>query len=105
MIQKQKNTCTGNIEPDIGFRFYYGGKFYRHFLCIKVQKFLKSIINEFDGATCEKYRSALNNEVYEFEFEMTGFANVFNPGQRIRVDITTSNFPQFDRNPNTGKAL
>ena len=45
------------------------------------------------------------NEVYEFEIELTGTANVFQPGHRIRVDITSSNFPQFDRNPNTGEPL
>ncbi|MEX2564996.1 MAG: CocE/NonD family hydrolase [Cyclobacteriaceae bacterium] len=45
------------------------------------------------------------NQVYEFEIEMTGTANVFLPGHRIRIDITSSNFPQFDRNPNTGKPL
>jgi predicted acyl esterase len=27
------------------------------------------------------------------------------PGHRIRIDITSSNFPQFDRNPNTGDPL
>ena len=27
------------------------------------------------------------------------------PGHRIRVDITSSHFPQFDRNPNTGEDL
>ncbi len=43
------------------------------------------------------------NQVYEFEIEMMGTANVFQPGHRIRIDITSSNFPQFDRNPNTGK--
>ena len=42
---------------------------------------------------------------YEFEVDMVGTANVFLPGHRIRVDITSSNFPQFDRNPNTGEAL
>lgn len=45
------------------------------------------------------------DEVYEYEIEMTGTANVFQPGHRIRVDITSSNFPQFDRNPNTGAPL
>jgi hypothetical protein len=45
------------------------------------------------------------NEVYEFEIDMVGTANVFLPGHRIRVDITSSNFPQFDRNPNTGEDL
>ena len=45
------------------------------------------------------------NQVYQYEIEMTGTANVFQPGHRIRVDITSSNFPQFDRNPNTGAPL
>ena len=45
------------------------------------------------------------NQTYEFEVDMAGTANVFLPGHRIRVDITSSNFPQFDRNPNTGDDL
>ena len=36
---------------------------------------------------------------------MIGTAVVFQPGHRIRVDITSSNFPQFDRNLNTGDPL
>ncbi|MEX2574232.1 MAG: CocE/NonD family hydrolase [Balneolaceae bacterium] len=44
-------------------------------------------------------------EVYEFDIGMTGTANVFKPGHRIRISITSSNFPQFDRNPNTGAPL
>jgi len=44
-------------------------------------------------------------QVYEFEIELTPTANVFLPGHRIRIDITSSNFPQFDRNPNTGEPL
>ncbi len=44
-------------------------------------------------------------QVYEFEIDLIGTANVFLPGHRIRVDITSSNFPQFDRNPNTGDDL
>ena len=45
------------------------------------------------------------NEPYEFEVDLIGTANVFQPGHRIRVDVTSSNFPQFDRNPNTGADL
>ena len=29
-------------------------------------------------------------------------SNVFREGHRIRVEISSSNFPRFDRNPNTG---
>jgi uncharacterized protein len=43
------------------------------------------------------------NEVYEYEIDLVGTANVFLPGHRIRVDVTSSHFPQFDRNPNTGE--
>lgn len=43
--------------------------------------------------------------IYEFEIDMVGTAVVFQPGHRIRVDITSSNFPQFDRNLNTGEPL
>jgi len=45
------------------------------------------------------------NQQYVYDIEMTGTANVFLPGHRIRIDINSSNFPQFDRNPNTGDDL
>jgi len=45
------------------------------------------------------------NRAYELEIDMRGTANVFQPGHRIRVDVTSSNFPQYDRNPNTGEDL
>jgi hypothetical protein len=32
-------------------------------------------------------------------------ANVFKKGHRIRLDISSSNFPRFDVNPNTGEPL
>jgi len=42
---------------------------------------------------------------YRYAIDMVGTAVVFQPGHRIRVDITSSNFPQFDRNLNTGDPL
>lgn len=45
------------------------------------------------------------NETYEFTVDMVGTANVFQPGHKIRVDIMSSNFPQFSVNPNTGEPL
>jgi putative CocE/NonD family hydrolase len=29
-------------------------------------------------------------------------ANVFRAGHRLRLEVSSSNFPRFDRNPNTG---
>ena len=39
--------------------------------------------------------------VYEFTIDLWPTSNVFRAGHRIRVDISSSNFPRFDRNPNT----
>ena len=39
-------------------------------------------------------------EPYEIDLWVT--ANLFKRGHRIRVEISSSNFPRFDRNPNTG---
>lgn len=41
-------------------------------------------------------------KVYEFQIEMTPTAYLFKNGHRIRVYITSSNFPLWDRNLNTG---
>lgn len=53
----------------------------------------------------DKIRLLTPGQIYEYDIELTGTANVFKPGHKIRVDITSSNFPQFDRNPNTGDPL
>lgn len=42
---------------------------------------------------------------YLFEVDLWATSNVFKTGHRIRVDITSSSFPRWDRNPNTGNAL
>jgi len=42
---------------------------------------------------------------YEFTIEMYPTSLVFQRGHRIRLDISSSNFPRFDINPNTGEPL
>jgi hypothetical protein len=44
-------------------------------------------------------------KVYPFTIDPFPTANVFKKGHRIRVDISSSNFPRFDANPNTGEPL
>jgi len=41
-------------------------------------------------------------EVYRLTVDMEATSNYFGPGHRIRVEISSSNFPHFDRNLNTG---
>jgi putative CocE/NonD family hydrolase len=44
-------------------------------------------------------------EIYEFTIVPYPIGNVFKTGHRIRLDISSSNFPRFDLNPNTGEPL
>lgn len=44
-------------------------------------------------------------EIYEVDLEPFPTANVFKKGHRIRVDISSSNFPRWDINPNTSEPL
>src|SRR5438094_7652098 len=45
------------------------------------------------------------DRVYRYRINLRATANVFLPGHRIRVDVTSSSFPHWDANPNTGQAL
>jgi len=38
----------------------------------------------------------------ELTLDLGATGNVFLPGHRVRLEISSSNFPRFDRNPNTG---
>src|SRR5690606_16740811 len=41
-------------------------------------------------------------KVYKMSFQPMTTSNYFAPGHRIRIEISSSNFPRFDRNMNTG---
>ncbi len=65
--------------------------------------------NVAEGILRARYRESLTEptllepgETYEFEVDLVGTSIAFLEGHRIRVHITSSHFPQFDRNPNTG---
>ena len=69
-------------------------------------------INLTDGIIRAKYRESTTqarlikpDEVYEYKIDLWATSNVFKAGHSIRLEISSSNFPRFDRNPNTGSAL
>ena len=41
-------------------------------------------------------------EVYRINIVAADTSNLFRAGHRIRLDISCSNYPRFDVNPNTG---
>ena len=42
-------------------------------------------------------------EIYKIKIEMNATSNVFLPGHKLRLEVSSSNFPRFDRNLNTGE--
>jgi uncharacterized protein len=69
-------------------------------------------LNVEDGIVRARYRDSLENatlmtpgQIYRFRIELYPTSILFAKGHRIRVDISSSNFPRFDVNPNTGEPL
>lgn len=65
-----------------------------------------------DGILRLRYRAGVDHpalakpgETYALSIDAGQTSNVFRAGHRIRLEISSSNFPRFDRNPNTGGNL
>jgi putative CocE/NonD family hydrolase len=44
-------------------------------------------------------------QVYQVVIDLRGTSNLFRAGHKIRLDVSSSNFPLHDANPNTGEAF
>jgi putative CocE/NonD family hydrolase len=67
-------------------------------------------MNLCDGIVRARYRESVTDPqpvtpgtVYEYTIEQMVTGNVFRRGHRIRLEVSSSNFPRFDRNLNTGQ--
>jgi putative CocE/NonD family hydrolase len=66
-------------------------------------------INLTEGIMRARYRDSMEkptllipDEIYKFTIEVGNTCNVFKAGHCIRVEISSSNFPHWERNTNTG---
>lgn len=55
--------------------------------------------------TSEEFMSGDTNDVYELLIDCWSSAYTFAPGHKIRVAISSSNYPRYGLNPNTGAPL
>jgi putative CocE/NonD family hydrolase len=69
-------------------------------------------LNLGDGILRTRFRNSLAEEtlmtpgsIYKITIRLYPTSNVFKKGHRLRLDISSSNFPRFDINPNTGEPL
>src|SRR5690606_26781819 len=65
-----------------------------------------------DGICRARYRDSLETPVlmtpgkgYRIPVDLWSTAHIFNTGHRIRIAVSSSNYPRFDGNPNTGTPL
>jgi putative CocE/NonD family hydrolase len=65
-----------------------------------------------EGILRARYRNSFTepdllepDTIYELRLNLWATANVFLPGHRIRLEVSSSNFPRFDRNSNTGGVI
>ena len=65
-----------------------------------------------EGIIRSRYRESFSEpsfmtpgNIYQVELELSPTAHSFKPGHRIRLEVSSSNFPRFDRNPNTKKPV
>lgn len=63
-----------------------------------------SIIRARYRKSFEKPELMKPGEIYEFTIKLPATSNLFTIGHQIRLDISSSNFPAFDVNPNTGES-
>jgi putative CocE/NonD family hydrolase len=62
-----------------------------------------------EGIIRARYRNSFKNQeliapgqIYKYAIDLWSISHVFKKGHRIQVEISSSNFPKYDRNPNTG---
>jgi putative CocE/NonD family hydrolase len=48
---------------------------------------------------------AVPGQPYQLTIEVGATSNLFQEGHRIRLEVSSSNFPRYDRNPNTGDSF
>ncbi len=69
-------------------------------------------INLCDGLARARYRASLvqpepitPDQVYQYTIAVGSTSNLFRAGHRLRLEVSSSNFPQYDRNLNTGQEV
>ena len=68
--------------------------------------------NIVEGVVRARFRDSLEfptlirpGEIYEYTIDMWSTSHVFKAGHRLRLEVSSSNFPRYDRNQNTGHEI
>jgi putative CocE/NonD family hydrolase len=65
-----------------------------------------------DGILRARYRDSLSDpallepgRIYALQIDLIATSNLFRAGHRVRLEVSSSNFPRFDRNTNSGGTI
>lgn len=65
-----------------------------------------------DGMVRARFRQGMERpaliergRVYEYSIDLWNTCQMFKKGHSIRIEVASTAFPKYDRNPNTGEAL
>jgi uncharacterized protein len=101
---------TGTVELNLAFSTDVKDTDFFATLCDVYPDGRTILITE--GALRTRYRDSVEktalltpNQVYEVKIPLWETSNLFKAGHRIRLQIASSNFPRFNRNLNSGKAM
>ena len=68
--------------------------------------------NIVEGIVRARFRESLTapspivpERIYEYRLALWATSHLFKAGHRLRLEVSSSNFPRYDRNPNTGHDL
>jgi putative CocE/NonD family hydrolase len=67
------------------------------------QNLTEGILRARYRASAEKPDFITPGQVYKLTIEVWSTSNVFKKGHVLRLEVSSSNFPRFDRNLNTGE--
>ena len=69
------------------------------------QILLEGVIRARYRESFERQKLVTSGKIEKYLIDLWSTSNLFRRGHRIRVEISSSNFPKYDRNPNTGHPI
>ena len=91
--------CASTSAPDTDFT----GKLVDVWPCGLAQNITQGIIRARYKDSRKTAKLVQPGKVYEYTVDLWSTSNVFKKGHSIRLEVSSSNFPHFDRNMNTAK--
>ena len=100
------NDISGTTSREIAASSAPDTDFTAKFVDVRPDGYAQNIV---EGVMRARFRESLTSptlitpgQVYEYAIDLWATSHVFKAGHQLRLEVSSSNFPRYDRNPNTG---